>query len=220
MNKIINQRLCSIFMRDFLALNLGFDLKTVKQQDVKGGVVFERRVDRMRAAWIVFGGSSEHDRSLSLYGAWTIEGARYSDLPLVWLGDRPIPVGGRFDALLSKQFSASPTVFDGGRKFVEIERPGISLQERALEGYFASPKFQDYIEKVLAAESHRKNPPSRSQVESDERQAERLFMEQWQHMVTRIEVTQDLIEPHARAALDAILLHLRTTVVPWLAGQV
>lgn len=181
----------TLAVRDELARQLSnglSELREIKlqQTDLRDPLCLCFSASKSNRAWIVLGSDKEKPTWLRAFAGWTTEGLPYSKLPFIWLGERPFPPSGSFDALDLKQYDDQPTPFDGlSGMHIKIDEPSSALQESVAKEYLASSAFQSWLDGVMPFEARKKVPPTREAVAIESGKAERIFMRQWSHLLDR-----------------------------------
>ncbi|HSI11010.1 MAG TPA: hypothetical protein VK961_03150 [Chthoniobacter sp.] len=176
----------------------------IKEPVLPGGVVLEWAASDKTKVWLAFGGFKDSAIEFGLYGAWTKEGHKYSEIEhddeqdarkssgVVDLRDREVLSGS----------SKGPFVA------LSVEPPSIDLQEEVLGKYLSSPEYQRHLDKIEASELRRKNPDSRAKLHELYTSSERATLRLWSHLLDRCPEADSSLEhavqPVVAKALDLL----------------
>jgi len=189
----------------------------LQQSDIRDPLCLCSAPSKSQRAWVVVGSDKERPTWLRAFGGWTNEGLPYSKLPFTWLGDRPRPPSGSFDALDVRQYEEAPVPFDGlSGLHIEVEGPSSELQESVARAYLESQAFQSWLDRVMPFEQRKKVPPTRHEVAIESGKAERIFMHQWTHLLERKPEAVTELEPYLKRPVADLADLLSTHVVPTL----
>lgn len=218
MDKALNE----IATRQFaeaLEAEAGWARAKAKEPLLGGAPVFERRIDRERAVWVVFGGFKDKASLFGLFGGWATSALRYGQLEVV---DEPPGAAGWPASGLVDLRDLELIHGQRGAGFVALELPPPpdALRREVLGAYVASPAYALWLDKAVAFEARRKQPPTREQIDAETRRAEAAFMAQWSHVIERQPSSVDAAATAIATVVDQALAHLRGHGWPFLQARV
>lgn len=216
MDKRISEVLVDAFLNKFAKEHPEFVRVRMVQTDVAGAPVLEWKLDKLRKAWIVFGGASDNASTVALFAGWTTEGRRYKEAEPCWGNGQIYPKSGILNVLMENQFSEEPTDYDGLVTRVCIDEPSIELQKRVVDMYLLSDKYKADLDFAVKWESRRKVPPTLEQLTEQKMRAERAFCQLWTHLLDRDPECKKYLEIAVRSAVDKAMALIDQKALPFI----
>lgn len=98
--------------------------------------------------------------------------------------------------------------------------PPEALQRAAMQAYLRSAAYETWLDKAVAFESRRKQPPTREQIDAETRLFEAAFMTLWSHLLERLPAAADEAAAVAARVVDTALALLNQHGMRFLLARV